>query len=228
MKHSKETIIHAYNTCVLFETQKLHSSKDYLKLIQDLTGVKTTYCATCAAATKQVHNQFTVWLNRYIVDNFPELVVPLPTFETKYKSEHFQKNLQCISFEMLRNNVLNIRKDIAANKNNPSQYAALLHDYNAMQSYFKSKLSFKSMPEVSNETIISNETNEDCDPNETKVSNELQDFSAMQDGSFEKRAYSKRTIDLEVLKQMKSEGKTNVECAEHFGVSKQAIGKALK
>lgn len=209
----KHKLIEAYKMIVLFETNRQELSMTrYFQMITQMTGVLTTHCSHCTAATKQAHNSFTIFVFRKLQE-YPDLVLPTPQFKGRLGNDYFKKQFSILSFELLRNNVNLLSKDIADSRKKKLDTTDLEYDLELLKQYIKDKLSFF-------DTYTEKQVQENVEEN-------IKEESIIDENN-EPATRRNRAVDKDILLQMKNEGKSNVECAEHFGVSKQAIGKLLK
>lgn len=172
-------------------------------------------CNGCSALMDRYHSDFqrAIWAAihkedaRYVPD-LPLLKAP------KHTSEYAQANLKSLPFKELRRYEQNCKDTaLAARKRkNLIEEQNYLEDEVALRAYRMTKYTYFEtfLPELEAKLAQSS--------TEEKIVTEEPDQKAKRD----------RSIDKELLLQMKAEGKSNVECADFFGVSKSAISQMLK
>jgi len=214
---NKETMMESLRYITDYELrQHNYGLQQYFNHIAEVTGTRAETCSHCAALTKQIHSHFSMFVFREISSNHPDLQLMLPELQGPQKGSNYYHQIPMWSFEILMSNIEKLSTDIITYRKRGYDVSALMFNQQVLIDYRKSKLYyFKSLEKQQEEVKAIADTLVDA-VEEVKTTM-----------PYVKRE-SSSIIDESILLVMKEEGKTNVECAEYFGVSKQAIGKCLK
>lgn len=224
-KITRDEIVDAIRKINAFEIGKL-AVKDYFNFINTTRiGIpKVTPCSGCPNLTRRVHSDFQIWVWRTALADYPELIPEIPQFHSyKYKSEFYMEQLKVLSVKKIQEHMAAVRTTIASNRANVTLATELQKDLTALDEYRKAKMGY-FLPGghwdklVASEQAKSNIVEVVIDETQTDSGDEPK----------ERKGGRQSKIDSEALLKMKDEGKTNVECAEFFSVSKSAISQTLK
>ena len=175
-------------------------------------------CNGCAALMDRYHSDFqrATWAAIYKED--ARYIPELPALKApKHTTEYAKNTLLSLPFKELRRYESNCkdsavaakrRKNVIEEQNYSDDELAIRAYRMTKYTYFETflheleaKLAEENQPEVVVENIVTED---------------------------EQKGRRDRLIDKELLLQMKAEGKTHQDCADHFGVSKAAISQMLK
>lgn len=172
-------------------------------------------CNGCAQLMKRYHNDFQKAIWSAIIKEDATYAPELPKFNTaKYTSDYGIKTLQILSFEDLRNSEVNCRDAalVARKRKNIIEEQNNIADESLIRAYRLTKLAYfeEFLPQL-----------------ESKMA-QVQAEQVQEETESTNKERRDRSIDKQLLLQMKEEGRTNIFCAAHFGVSKAAISLMLK
>lgn len=171
-------------------------------------------CGGCAALMKRYHSDFQKRLWSELQKTSPELVPALPEFKTpRFLTEYHRNNLPTLSTADYLALESNCRNEAAKykKKGNFLMQQDCLFDAEALKNYRLTKYNYF-------EEFYPNYL-ETLKKEEEKAQEETVEVEVKQ---------RDRSIDKDLLIQMKEEGKTHQECADYFKVTKGAISKMLK
>lgn len=199
--------------------------KAYISKANAVLGTNYKDCNSCSALMKRYNGEFQrkIWME--IAKEDPRYIPELPKFETaRLNTEYTQKALVVMSLEDLRANENNCRAEmLKARKNsNPVDEARYAADEASLRNYRHTKLAYFDdfLPELERSVDASISA-------QNALQSKIYDEMIVEVEPVEKKR-RERIIDIAKLFELKDAGMTHQECADHFGVVKSAISKALK
>jgi hypothetical protein len=199
--------------------------KAYISKANAVFGTNHKDCNSCAALMKRYNGEFQRKLWMEMMKEDARYVPSLPKFETvRLNTEYTQKALVVMSLEDLKANENNCRTEmLKARKNgNPVDEARYAADEIALRNYRISKLAYfdEFLPEL--ERSVDSAVAHTIELESTNNNDVIEEVEHVE------KKRRERIIDIAKLFELKDSGMTHQECADHFGVVKSAISKALK
>ncbi len=243
-----QKLLDLYNSIISAKSNGI-DNKSYIAIIEKFFGNKIS-CGTCPSAIKKAQSDFEKVIFTKLYREFPYMLYKplksnlentrfingmyetlltssfnifndlLSAFERDFTGRRLnipREKYNIASEELIKFNTKRYRyfDKFEADGVTPTIYADYLHYRELYQiskeNEEKAKLDIEEVIEEVKETI-----------DVSKL--EIKEKRIKSEGKYE----TQRKVDLELALELKKQGKNNVQIAEHFGVSKQAIGKLFK
>jgi len=235
---------------VIIDSKKnLINNKTYISIIEKHFNGKVS-CGTCPSSIKKAHSDFEKVIFTKLYRSFPNLLCKPDKSKligTRFVNGMYE-TLITSSFQIFGDLLSSFCKDYTGKRITLSKekyddaYNELVKFNTSRYRYFDEEdgiyASYLRFKELS--ILIDTNTNESKDNAAEADLNALQSIPApikvdvqklvIKEGHLATKGQyeTQRKVDLEEALKLKKEGKNNVEIAEHFKVSKQAIGKLFK